>query len=82
MQNNYRVNIMEDKSNSITELFKFKPETEGRNYVPIVYNDKYDISFWGLENWHPFDTKKWRKIHTKLEDYFQVFSLTKLNIDI
>jgi hypothetical protein len=52
-----------------------------KNYVSIVYNDKYEISFRGLQNWYPFDTKI-GKIHTKLEDYFQVFSLTKLNIDI
>ncbi|MEZ0261186.1 MAG: histone deacetylase [Alphaproteobacteria bacterium] len=35
--------------------------------VPVVYSDKYNISFWGLEELHPFDTKKYMRIHDALK---------------
>ncbi len=56
----------------LTDLFKFKPKKEGIIYLPIVYNVNYDINFWKLEKWHPFDTHKWSKIHNKIEEYFEV----------
>ena len=30
--------------------------------VPIVYHPDYNISFWGIEKWHPFDSKKYGKV--------------------
>ena len=30
--------------------------------LPIIYSPKYDISFFGLEKLHPFDTQKWGNI--------------------
>ena len=32
-------------------------------YVAVVYSDNYQISFVGLENLHPFDIHKYRKIY-------------------
>ncbi len=38
-----------------------------KDRIPIVYNEKYNISFWGLEALHPFDTKKYRHIFEELQ---------------
>jgi len=35
--------------------------------VPIVFHNNYDISFFGIEKLHPFDTKKYGKIARHLE---------------
>jgi histone deacetylase 11 len=35
--------------------------------LPIFYNDSANMGFWGLENLHPFDVKKYQKIHTNLK---------------
>lgn len=29
---------------------------------PLVYDDKYNVSFCGFEKFHVFDAKKWRNI--------------------
>jgi hypothetical protein len=60
-------------SDSLTDIFEFKLEREGRYYLPIVYNENYDISFWNLERCHPFDAHKWKKIHNKIDEYFEVY---------
>ena len=31
--------------------------------VPIVYSPKYNITAFGLERLHPFDSRKYRRIH-------------------
>lgn len=36
--------------------------------TPIFYSPRYTISFWGLENLHPFDSKKYEKIYKILTD--------------
>lgn len=35
--------------------------------LPIVYSPKYNISFWGIENLHPFDSKKYANVVNMLE---------------
>ncbi|KAL5728808.1 histone deacetylase [Ranunculus cassubicifolius] len=30
--------------------------------VPLIYSSSYDISFFGMEKLHPFDSKKWGRI--------------------
>ncbi len=30
--------------------------------LPIIYSDEYNISFYGLENLHPFDSKKYGRV--------------------
>lgn len=34
--------------------------------IPIVYSPKYNITGFGLERWHPFDSCKYRRIHAWL----------------
>lgn len=34
--------------------------------MPIIYHDGVNVSLWGLENVHPFDTKKYQKIASGL----------------
>lgn len=34
--------------------------------LPIVFHEQYDISFWGLEKLHPFDSKKYGKVYRYL----------------
>ncbi len=34
--------------------------------IPIVYSDNYDITLFGLQNLHPFDTQKYSKIASHL----------------
>src|SRR5437667_11564854 len=31
--------------------------------VPIVYSSRYNITAFGLERLHPFDSRKYRRIH-------------------
>ncbi len=44
----------------------FKNYDFGKKQTPIFYNPIYNISFWGLENLHPFDSKKYSKIYQRL----------------
>jgi len=37
------------------------------NQWPIVYSPTYNIRFGGLENLHPFDSKKWGRVFDILE---------------
>ena len=37
-----------------------------RKKWPIVYSTEYDVSAWGLEGIHPFDSSKWRKVFDML----------------
>ncbi|MEM7375618.1 MAG: histone deacetylase [Bacteroidota bacterium] len=34
--------------------------------IPIIYTDSYNIGLLGIENLHPFDTKKYRKVYKHL----------------
>jgi histone deacetylase 11 len=36
--------------------------------LPIVYSPHYNISVCGLENLHPFDSKKWGRVYSLLEE--------------
>lgn len=38
------------------------PAQSFKGRVPVVYSDRYNIGFWGLEELHPFDTKKYLRI--------------------
>jgi histone deacetylase 11 len=37
------------------------------NALPLFYSEKYNIDFWGLENLHPFDSKKYLHVFEKLK---------------
>jgi histone deacetylase 11 len=34
--------------------------------IPIAYNDRYNIEFFGLEKYHPFDSTKYRRVFESL----------------
>lgn len=34
--------------------------------IPLVYSERYNFSFWGLEKLHPFDSCKFRTVLNKL----------------
>lgn len=34
--------------------------------VPLIYSPRYNITAFGLERWHPFDSVKYRRIHAWL----------------
>lgn len=36
--------------------------------IPIIYSSDYNISIWGLENFHPFDSKKYKKVYKGIID--------------
>lgn len=38
-------------------------ETKAKEFWPIVYRKEYNVKFFGLENLHPFDSKKWGHIY-------------------
>ena len=42
--------------------------TKDKGKLPIVYSSDYNISFWGLENAHPFDTQKYRRVFKALTE--------------
>lgn len=37
--------------------------------LPIVYSPQYNITFGGLENCHPFDSKKWGRVYQILVEH-------------
>ena len=38
----------------------------GPEKIPLVYNSIYNIGFMGLENLHPFDSKKYSKVSASI----------------
>lgn len=44
----------------------FKSYAMDTGKVPVIYSDEYNISFYGLEALHPFDSKKYGKVHDYL----------------
>jgi histone deacetylase 11 len=47
------------------ESFSSRP-LDGRNKLPIVYHSEYNISFYGIEKMHPFDSKKYGRVADQL----------------
>ncbi|TNE32314.1 MAG: histone deacetylase [Alphaproteobacteria bacterium] len=43
------------------------PSQSFKDNIPVVYSPHYNISFRGLENLHPFDSKKYGRIYTELK---------------
>ncbi len=53
--------VVEDGGPRLYQLAKLGPEQ-----LPIIYSPLYNISFWGLQNIHPFDSGKWGKVYQHL----------------
>lgn len=51
-------------TNSINAILKnlASPPTTRDIRFPIVFRREYDVSFFGCECYHPFDTRKWGKV--------------------
>ena len=45
-----------------------------KKMIPIVYSNKYNISVLGLENFHSFETKKYKKIYKTLRKHLNLKS--------
>jgi histone deacetylase 11 len=60
-------NGIEAKFEHFEKETTFKPIQENR--LPIVFDPGYDITFFGLEKLHPFDTKKYSKIAAYLQQH-------------
>jgi histone deacetylase 11 len=41
-------------------------ESTPQGTLPIVYHKDYNLSFWGIENLHPFDSKKYGRVREHL----------------
>lgn len=63
--NNQTAVAVKNKYEDICEL---KTGTQ----IPIVYNDEFNVRFWGLEKFHPFDSTKYEKIMKSLSDEFGI----------
>ncbi len=56
-------------SNYFKQASEFKPVNKLEK-LPIIFDANYDITFGGLENLHPFDTKKYGKVSKYILDKF------------
>lgn len=44
-----------------------------RGQLPIVYHPIYNISFYGIERCHPFDSRKWGRVYDMLLGELNLF---------
>ena len=55
---------------TVEDLLEPPPKTtvaeQYQGTVPLVYSPRYNFDAFGLENLHPFDTRKYKKIHDYL----------------
>ncbi len=49
-----------------SDICRLTPESQ----IPIVYNDEFNVRFWGLEKLHPFDSAKYEKIMKHITNNF------------
>lgn len=50
-----------------------EPEKNSSKQWPIVYCSKYNVKFYGLEKFHPFDASKWENI---IQVFFFLFYMS------
>lgn len=53
---------------SVNEM-NFKEYSISEGQLPVVYSDHYDITFFGLERFHPFDSRKYSKTKNYLVEH-------------
>ena len=44
--------------------------------IPLIYHPRYNITAFGLERLHPFDSRKYRRIHDALSPVASVVAGT------
>ncbi|GMH44984.1 hypothetical protein BSKO_12941 [Bryopsis sp. KO-2023] len=59
-----RPNLAEPLRTKSTDLGKWTSKTQ----IPLVYSERYNFQFWGIEKLHPFDSCKFRSIIGRLSD--------------
>lgn len=64
--------IFAQPPSKIMKTKKAPPPDISNNRLPIVFSKDYDISILGLENFHPFDSKKYGKVYKYLQDHVGV----------
>lgn len=50
-------------------------ESKANEFWPIVYSKEYNVKFFGLEKFHPFDSKKWGHIYKVSKLGYETFNL-------
>jgi len=53
------------------DLHAYDLEGDKLNFIPIIYDPRYDIKFFKIQKFHPFDSCKWGKIARELEGFFR-----------
>ena len=53
---------------------------DSMDFIPIIYNELFDIYFFKLELLHPFDCKKWGKIARHLIHFFEKEKNRRINL--
>lgn len=58
---------------SWAKIKELKPEVPVYNLtdtakLPLVFHPRYDIAFFGIEKLHPFDSKKYGKVYTRIQE--------------
>lgn len=48
------------------------PYQEVSREIPLIFHKKYDISFFGIEKFHPFDTKKYSKVFNNVTEALKI----------
>jgi histone deacetylase 11 len=61
---------IESDSHKFSHLYSAKLH---QNQCPIVYTNEYNISFFGIEKLHPFDSQKWGRVFQFLVGKFFSF---------
>ena len=64
--------VNKETATAITDKYEDICELKPDSQVPVVYNDEFNVRFWGLEKLHPFDSTKYEKIMKTLSDQFGV----------
>ena len=60
-------------------LFQFELSVSKRKYMPIVYNNNYNVHFYGFERFLPFYTYKWARTHELIEEHLKVLPFFVFN---
>lgn len=64
-----KINKFSKKTSSLIAYPRQFPRLAELNKVPIVYDDRYNIGFFGIEKMHSFDTKKYAKVCDSLIEF-------------
>lgn len=55
-------------------------ESKSNEVWPIVYRKEYNVKFFGLETFHPFDSKKWGHIYKVSKFGYETYDLPSFHV--